>query len=362
MSRSPCGTSRSSRSPSSPCSRFARSAPRRWIPTRATRSAPSPVAFFSTISWAMRTSVRRMSSPSRTTFSSVMTSAFRASRDPIKGTRETVAARPAAASSGPRGGIRPLPALELGIALLGVGNLDGVEVPRHDGALEDRARLVADLAAGVAGRHVREGEQPDAGLGGDPGRLARRAVAGLEGALALLVRERRLVDEHVGAVRGDAHHLGRRGAPGEDDPPAGPRRADDLLGADAVDGLAALEAPEVGTERDAERGRELVAQAPRPIVLEDRVAEGLRAVAHVERADLVAVVADRLARLELDDAERVAETAVDEPHRAHGPGRAGGAVEGDRRAAVAHVEGLHHAGKAEPVVGVQVCQVDGFDV
>ena len=52
----------------------ARIAPRRWMPTIA--SGVRRRAFFSTISCAMRTSVRRMSSPSRTTFSAVQFSAL----------------------------------------------------------------------------------------------------------------------------------------------------------------------------------------------------------------------------------------------------------------------------------------------
>jgi hypothetical protein len=85
-------------------------------------------------------------------------------------------------------------------------------------------------------------------------------------------------------------------------------------------------------------------------------------VADVERADLVAVVADRLARLELDDAERVAKAAVDEPHRAHEVGRAGWPVDRERRLAVAQVEGLQHSRQAEPVVGVQMGEIDRLDV
>src|SRR3954453_10891457 len=200
MSRSPCGTRRSSRSASRPWSRRARIAPRRWIPTMASASARSPVAFFSTISWAMRTSVRRMSSPSRTTFSSAIDLAFRASRDPIKGTRQTVAARPADARSGPRRPVRRLPALELGLALLGERDLDRVEVARDDSALEHRARLVADLAAAVARRDVGQGEEAHVGLQRDLRCLAGGAVVRLDRAAALLLDERRLVDEHVGAV------------------------------------------------------------------------------------------------------------------------------------------------------------------
>src|SRR3954462_143217 len=76
-----------------PASRRAGIAPGRWMPTMASRSGASPAAFFSTISWAMRTSVRRMSSPSRTTFSSANLPPFSASRDRVKGTRRKVAAR-----------------------------------------------------------------------------------------------------------------------------------------------------------------------------------------------------------------------------------------------------------------------------
>src|SRR3954468_13388576 len=250
MSRSPCGTSRSSRSARSSWSRRARIAPRRWIPTIARRSAPPPVAFFSTISWAMRTSVRRMSSPSRTTFSSAKPPPFLASRDLVKGTRQTVAAPSAAARPGPVrsgacGGVRRLPALELRLPPLGERARDRVEVARDDRALEDRARLVADLAAAVAGRDVREREQADVGLARDLGRLAGGAVAGLEGALALVLDEGRLVDEQVRAVGGDPDHVARRRVAREHDLAPRPLRPDDLLGPHAVDGLAALQAPEV---------------------------------------------------------------------------------------------------------------------
>src|SRR6185436_14480491 len=60
------------------------------MPTSAT-GAPE---FFSTISCAMRTSVRRMSSSSRTTLAWVMRGSFLASRDRVKGTRRKVAAGP----------------------------------------------------------------------------------------------------------------------------------------------------------------------------------------------------------------------------------------------------------------------------
>ena len=76
------GSSVSSRSETSRCRRRARCAPRRWMPTRATW----PSGFFSTISCAIRTSVRRTSSSSRTTLGFVIGS-FLASRGRVKGTR-----------------------------------------------------------------------------------------------------------------------------------------------------------------------------------------------------------------------------------------------------------------------------------
>src|SRR3954452_3439534 len=260
------------------------------------------------------------------------------------------------------GALGRLEALELGGALLRQRHVDRVEVARDDGAREHRARLVADLAAAVAGGDVGQREQPDVGLAGDLGRLAGGAVAGLERAVSRLLGERRLVDEHVGADRGGADHVARRGVAGDDDGAAGARRPDDLLGADAVAALAALQAPEVGPERHPARRGELGVEAPGALVLDDGVAEGLQPVADVERADLVAVVAHGLAGLELDDAERIAQAPVDELHRAHELGRAGRAVDGEGRVAVAQVEGLEHAGQPEPVVGVQVGEVAGLDV
>ena len=57
-------------------------APRLWMPT----TASLPSGFFSTISCPMRTSVLRMSSPSRTTFSDIVVAcSFLASRDRVKG-------------------------------------------------------------------------------------------------------------------------------------------------------------------------------------------------------------------------------------------------------------------------------------
>src|SRR5262249_52381610 len=160
--------------------------------------------------------------------------------------------------------------------------------------------------AAVPGREVREREQADPGVAGDSGGLVRGAVAGLERAVALLLGEGRLVNEQVGALGVRADHVARGRVARDDDPAARALRSDDLFGPDAVDGLAALEAAEVRAERDAELGRELVVEAARARVLDDRVAERVGAVADVEGGDLVAVVLHALPRVELDDAERVA--------------------------------------------------------
>src|SRR5256714_3935848 len=84
MSRSPNGTLDPVSSPTSACSLSPRTAPRVWIPTSATRSEPG---FFSTISCAIRTRMRRKSSRSRTTLSfALSTRPFLASPDRVKGT------------------------------------------------------------------------------------------------------------------------------------------------------------------------------------------------------------------------------------------------------------------------------------
>src|SRR5215471_257876 len=80
MSTEPSGTSQSRSSLVSVCRRLPSTAPRRWMPTIATR----PSGFFSTISCAIRISVRRTSSWSRTTLL-IATCSFLASRDRVKG-------------------------------------------------------------------------------------------------------------------------------------------------------------------------------------------------------------------------------------------------------------------------------------
>src|SRR5436190_16614108 len=313
MSRSPSGTSASSSSSTWALTRAASSAPRRWIPTIASASGS---AFFSTISWAMRTSVRRMSSRARTTFSGESIPSFLASRDRVKGACVSVLQ----ASSG-GGGASALRcrrgrrgADQLGLALLRERHLDRVEVARDLGVREDRARLLAYLPAAVPCGQMRQREQTDLGVAGERGGLARGRVPGLLSPLGLLVDEGRLVHEDVGLVGDHLEHLRRARVARDDDLAARPVRADDLLGRDAVDRLTMLQAPEVRAGRDAEALRERGVEAPGPGGLDERVGERRAAMARVDGVDLVAVALDDLARLELDDVQRVAQPPVDDSH------------------------------------------------
>src|SRR4051812_31551324 len=303
MSMSPSGTSVSSRSHTSWCSRVARCAPRRWMPTRATGRP----LFFSTTSCAMRTSVRRMSSSSRTTLYSDKRVPSWSHGTGLKGPCPRGSSR----ASGRRG-------LQLGLdqvrlPALGEGDLDGVEVARDDGVLEDLARLVADVAREVPRREVGEGEELHARVAGYPRCLRGSRVPGLARASALVLTERRLVHEQVGAVGVDLDRLHRGGVAGVDDPPARTVGPDDLLGPDAVDGLAALQAAEVRAFGDAQRACRLDVEAPRPVVLDERVAIGLDAVVDREGGDREVLPADLLVVLELDHVQRVPRAPDDRP-------------------------------------------------
>src|SRR5829696_9168767 len=129
---------------------------------------------------------------------------------------------------------------ERGFPALWERDVDRVEVARHDGRRERRARLVAHLAREVARRQVREREQPHARVPRKRGGLARGRVRGVARACALVLQERRLVNEHVGLVRVDLGRLERPRVARDHDPAARPRRPDDLLRAHAADLLPAL--------------------------------------------------------------------------------------------------------------------------
>ena len=82
------------------------------------------------------------------------------------------------------------------------------------------------------------------------------------------------MDEQVGLVGRDPDRVGGRGVAGDDDLAPGAGRAHDLLGDDAVDGLAALQAAEVGARGHAQALRLDRVERARALVLDQRVAEG----------------------------------------------------------------------------------------
>src|SRR4051794_39458422 len=209
MSMSPSGTSAPVSSPTIACSLPARTAPRVWMPTSA--SSPEP-GFFSAISWAIRFSVRRRSSRSSTTFSLTLAPSrplWTALKEPTRrGYQGLRRMRPGLPSRDGLllGGVgrldlgRPLVAPVAGalldqgrLAPLGERDLDEVEVARRDRRGERLAGLVEDGLDVVAGGDVDEGEQLDGGLTGQRRRLACSRMAGLGGALCLLLGEARVV-------------------------------------------------------------------------------------------------------------------------------------------------------------------------
>ena len=125
------------------------------MPTIARSARPS---WRSTISWAIRTRVRRMSSPSRTTLPSSFTClpSFLASRDRVKGARRAAAARrPGTLAPRSHG-------TTAAVALLGVRDDDRVEVARRRGRgrTPSRASSQHQRAAGSGWRGAFSDEQP----------------------------------------------------------------------------------------------------------------------------------------------------------------------------------------------------------
>ena len=143
-------------------------------------------------------------------------------------------------------------------------------------------------------------------------------------------------------MRVDLGRLARPRVAGDHDPATGPRRADDLLGPHAGDLLPALQAPEVRPLRHAERARRGGVEAARPVVLDERVAVRRHAVLDREGGDEIAVEADLLVRLELDELERVARAPDHGAHRLEQRLQPGRPVERQRPLARAQVEGLEH--------------------
>jgi hypothetical protein len=122
------------------------------------------------------------------------------------------------------------PALhEPGPTPLREADVDDIEVLRHDRLREDAACLAHDLGPEVAIGEVGQRQQPHACCDGKLGRARRSGVQRLVGSLALLNRERRLVDEHVGTAPRLEYRDRSSGVARENDFPAGPRRAENVL-------------------------------------------------------------------------------------------------------------------------------------
>ena len=145
--------------------------------------------------------------------------------------------------------------------------------------------------------------------------LPRGRVASLDRSLELVVSEAPIVHEQLGLMGGHPGHLARRGVPGDHDLAAAAGLAHDLLGANQAvaprHGLAGLKPAEVGAGLDPQARRQLGVEAPRPLVLDQRVAMGANLMLDPEAAHLVAVVANRLALVELDQLDLVGDPAHD---------------------------------------------------
>src|SRR5690606_4110478 len=186
------------------------------------------------------------------------------------------------------------------------GDLDLHPVLReHDLAAELLARLAAEVArvAREARAEVREREDAHASHARDLRRLAGRRVCGLHRARRVLVAERRLVYEEVGAHRRVDRRLARPRVPGDDDRAPRARRADEFAVPDHApivdrDVLALVDAPPERPLGDAERTRVVGVEPPATLVLHEREAER-RAVAVVdaERAEVVILALHLGARL-----------------------------------------------------------------
>ena len=238
MSRSPSGTSASSSSSSWACRRWARNAPRRWMPTSAgggstgialddlVRDPRQRAPHFllaeddllvrcpSFPSWPLGTGLKE----SRRMYQVDATASAGRRR------ARSATASAASASAGARAPGAPTSARARRRRARGTGT-SIVSKSRGASVAANTARAsLAQLAAGVAAGDVGQREQPHLGVARQLGRLAGGAVGGLARALGLLLGEGRLVDEHVGLVGRDRERLAGRRVAGDDDLAALPRR------------------------------------------------------------------------------------------------------------------------------------------
>ena len=182
-------------------------------------------------------------------------------------------------------------------------------------------------------------------------------------AIGLLLAERRLVHEQVGSKGRLDHAVGGRSVACQHDLPARPGLAEHLLGSyDAAvgkrDGRARLQRPALGPERDAQGIGGGNVETPRPLVLDERVAEGVAPVADGEGPHLVPLAPKHRALGELDDGYLVAQATEDARQRAEQVIEAPWPVQRQRHLAATESKRLQHPGQAEEVVGVEVRQED----
>ena len=126
----------------------------------------------------------------------------------------------------------------------------------------------------------------------------------------------------------------------------------------SVTGVPACSDPRSGPNGNAQRVGCSDVETPRPLVLDERVAEGVAPVADAEGPHLVPVAPKHRALRELDHGYLVAQATEDARQRAEQVIEAPWPVEGQRQLAAAESERLQHPGQAEEVVGVEVRQED----
>ena len=117
-------------------------------------------------------------------------------------------------------------------------------------------------------------------------------------------------------------------------------------------------APALRPDRDPEPLGGVRVEAPRPRLLDQRVADGVPAVIRSEGLDPVLVAREHVARPERDELVGIGEPPEHAPQVAEQVGEAGRAVDRDRQLPPAKREGLQHPGEAQEVVGVEVREED----
>ncbi len=262
--RRPCKSSANSS-----CRRWARIAPRRWIPMRATAEG---VGLRSAISCAMRTSARATSSSPRTIFPSCISIPSWPHRTGLKEHKATVSR----CGDGLRRCLVLLqssPARLLACVLCARARADPTSGSARAAPSRERERRSCRSRVAPPSRRTPRGPPRAGPHPGSASRCAsvRAAAPARRARLArpvlrvecpvwrarsqLLLGERRLVHEQVRFVGGQRQHLARRGVPRDHDLAALTRGPHHLLGAHPSDRLPAREPAEVRPRRDAELSR-----------------------------------------------------------------------------------------------------------